>query len=100
APSEPSALALHDALPIFHVNGIIGGDARPGVAPAFAEGHARVEMIAERMGAADGIGTRKGVLVVMPPFVDDHVAVEFVGVVVLRSEEHTSELQSREKIVC
>src|SRR5690606_42143670 len=71
------ALSLHDALPIFGL-GALGGD----------------------HGGQIGLGlslqahVQRGVD-------DDVAALEFVGRGQLpRSEEHTSELQSREKLVC
>ena len=50
------------------------------VTEAFAEGHARIEHVAESVRAADVVGAREVVLDVVTELVRDHVLVELVGV--------------------
>ena len=54
--------------------------ARERVTESFAEGHARIELVADAVRAADVVGAREVVLDVVAEFVRDHVLVEFVGV--------------------
>src|SRR5690606_40946319 len=78
-PTEIYSLSLHDALPIF-----VGVEADPV--------QRRVEIEIARRAAA-----RPAALRVLGERPQGEVAV---GRGQLRSEEHTSELQSREKLVC
>src|SRR3712207_7577699 len=75
ATTEIYTLSLHDALPISAVNGHPAFDAGPG-----GEGVGPVDI-------AEGTG-------------GDHVDRVTARRQVLRSEEHTSELQSRQYLVC
>src|SRR5207247_9451292 len=83
-PSPPSIspLSLHDALPIFHLSRG-DPDLRRGFGGALAQ---RDEVNAERGRQHD--------------HVDALERRERDDVIVLRSEEHTSELQSRVDLVC
>src|SRR5690606_39366351 len=88
APSEICTLSLRDALPICH-------RLRPGDQSRFhyelAAPHLKPHFRVLEAACGDGAGTR---------FLAERVA-ELVAVdLEARSEEHTSELQSRENIVC
>src|SRR5690606_41982583 len=81
--SEIYTLSLHDALPIC---------LRPGLADARDE---KLENRARMLGRIDVRGTQVGR--------EQLVAAEHIQrqkAVLVRSEEHTSELQSRENLVC
>ncbi len=71
----------------IHVQDVVGCDRGKGISPAFAERDARVERIAAAVRATDGIGTRERVLVVVAPFVDDHVVVVFIRVEIFLAED-------------
>src|SRR5690606_41917704 len=89
-------LSLHDALPILLVGDVHGG---VGVA---AEGHGDVGLrvlVPLELLAGAGVGVRVVVLAGAPfrgPAGQDAANLDVQG----RSEEHTSELQSRENLVC
>src|SRR5690606_41335681 len=76
APTEIYTLSLHDALPIFSQGNILNN----------------LAMIAREFGCVEG-----ETAVSWLPF---HHDMGLVGHVLQRSEEHTSELQSRENLVC
>ena len=59
---------------------IVEHDGRERVAEAFAEGDARIELVAEAMRAADVVGAREVVFDVVAELVRDHVLIEFIGV--------------------
>src|SRR5690606_41934932 len=71
-----STLSLHDALPI--------SSARPPAAPGRTEAASVADRAVDELAEQVGVAVVAGVLL-------DHVD---------RSEEHTSELQSRENLVC
>src|SRR5207302_7018842 len=97
-PTIPYTLSLHDALPISNISSFIG---RNGIGSAsdLAGRLLRESHVATVPG--EGFGTR------------DHIRVSYATTVaeldrglermrkfLTRSEEHTSELQSRENLVC
>src|SRR5690606_41204268 len=87
APTEIYTLSLHDALPISHVLDCAVGE---GHRRADGDARTRVDGAGERgAGVARGVEAGDGAA----------GAVEDAAVGV-RSEEHTSELQSRENLVC
>src|SRR5690606_39964413 len=99
APSAVYTLSLHDALPIS------GGDAlevRPGQDPLRLELEARGDLDGElRLPAAPGTGALGAVELIDPVLViAQHHARVVLALAEERSEEHTSELQSRENLVC
>src|SRR5206468_10206300 len=84
APSEIYTLSLHDALPISRRAGLEREDRLP---PRDTRGDAP-----ELLRIAEGLEVQQhevGLVVLLPPFEQ-----------VVRSEEHTSELQSRSDLVC
>src|SRR2546430_5375178 len=88
ATTEIYTLSLHDALPIFVEPG-----GAVGVTP-----HGRIDL-GERLGGGEGGPARR------PVYADGHDAPDPGGVggrdhLGLRSEEHTSELQSQSNLVC
>src|SRR5690606_42136331 len=87
ATTEPYTLSLHDALPIYPSPADVGALPR------------RVEHRLEGVGGVGVVhGQREGLTLVdaLEPTGDDGDGGEAAG----RSEEHTSELQSRENLVC
>src|SRR5690606_39680983 len=86
-------LSLHDALPIYERDPV---RPHPGAGEA-ARGRAggRVEGLHPAAGQGHRRGDRRGGLAL-----DRHPGVEDARGRARRSEEHTSELQSREKLVC
>src|SRR5690606_40131646 len=82
-----STLSLHDALPIF------GGDGARGVEAERLVGER--EIVVDRLRHPDGLQPERA----QPPR-DVERAVAAREHEPLRSEEHTSELQSRENLVC
>src|SRR5690606_40620730 len=78
AAAEPYTLSLHDALPIFR-NVVGSADVEGGILRE-SVGDTTVEIVAGEVLLSGAIGN--------------------VVVAQLRSEEHTSELQSRENLVC
>src|SRR5690606_41316939 len=88
APTEPYTLSLHDALPILAV------DEHPAQGRTLAGHRAHVDHAAAAGQLDEAPGLEPGQQQVAIAF-GDHA----LGVVV-RSEEHTSELQSRENLVC
>src|SRR5690606_41713878 len=89
-PPQISTLSLHDALPIFDGGAVVvalSGHEPRGAAVALIYRHREAEMHA-LLRAAHLLPVGCAVCAV------EHAAV------VLRSEEHTSELQSRENLVC
>src|SRR5690606_39413384 len=93
--SATSTRSLHDALPIF-----LGGDRLI----EFLREDAVVDLLVEiREGlvrAADLAGLFRLVAVVLDEIVVGDFRAVPLAFVHLRSEEHTSELQSRENLVC
>src|SRR5690606_41826948 len=89
ATSSPNfhSLSLHDALPILPFIIITG------------QGDERVAVEMMKRGASDYVVKEKDFLEVLPPVVD-RVLAKLKIEERLRSEEHTSELQSRENLVC
>src|SRR5699024_12320443 len=90
SPTEISTLSLHDALPIWgdlHAL-VLTGELQALLQRQRARG-------GERLEGVRGCGAHVGELLLLGD-VDVHV----VRAVVLRSEEHTSELQSRFDLVC
>src|SRR5206468_11909236 len=84
-------LSLHDALPIFEIGEHVGEEGEEPVADGVPEVEdamrAALEPRAEHgVGASVGDGGEQG--------------RELGGIVLERSEEHTSELQSRSDLVC
>src|SRR5690606_40008906 len=99
APSPPQiyTLSLHDALPISR---IICGVMTPSRADSnWVEGVKPAGKVTRRREPSDCWNS----MVVgwaMPPFVSTTCVDSWWAVPTLRSEEHTSELQSRENLVC
>src|SRR5690606_42013213 len=94
ATREIYTLSLHDALPIFaaHADALVGdGDHEPAAVDAAAGDDDPGVVRGERHGVLDQLGEQVDDVV-------DRLAGD--GRVRLRSEEHTSELQSRENLVC
>src|SRR5690606_40908931 len=95
-----SPLSLHDALPIFRI-------AMPLARPAIAVGTSLALMeTLNDIGASEFLGIRTLTLSVYSTWVNQSdlpgsagIALFMLLVVLLRSEEHTSELQSRENLV-
>src|SRR5690606_41939804 len=81
SPTPPSTLSLHDALPILPMRRMSGSGAPSPLGLSAAHFALRTSASAEITSA-------------MPGFSTPSSASE------MRSEEHTSELQSREKLVC
>src|SRR5690606_42157417 len=93
SPPQPSALSLHDALPIL--------------AGRYSDGSLKkiqLPMAPEYIGYADAGLSHDFFRAARPSFefLDDHLFKYRVNFreLEIRSEEHTSELQSREKLVC
>src|SRR5262249_59970330 len=94
APPEFYTLSLHDALPIFHVaralesaahavdEDLVHNHREVRHVPVPVEGRGLEDIAAEHLGAASAD------------------SVELPHVTVVRSEEHTSELQSLTNLVC
>src|SRR5690606_39600898 len=88
-------LSLHDALPIYREVVVVTRGGREGLPRDRIGGRGRAERVRpegriERLAAEDAAARDRVPL----GGADPHVAVAH------RSEEHTSELQSREKLVC
>src|SRR5690606_42026205 len=83
--SEQSSLSLHDALPISYAEAMARGEAGPDRCPPGGDAGARALARLLRVPAVPYDRAR-----------GEHQPPQ----VALRSEEHTSELQSREKLVC
>src|SRR5690606_42152996 len=93
ATTEISTLSLHDALPIYVVE-VLQGGLEVGAALAHQGG----ELLRQPRGGAQQVADR---LAAGDQRLEGHVAVAHErDDVVVRSEEHTSELQSRENLVC
>src|SRR5690554_7553948 len=88
-PTPTHTLSLHDALPISMLAGFAGVMAGPilSVEPGMGDG---VLILAFVVIVIGGIGSIRGAF----------VAALIIGLVDTRSEEHTSELQSRPHLVC
>src|SRR5690606_39703682 len=89
-PPLPSTLSLHDALPILHP-----GHARPTASGAEGNDPGQPAVDHERPPGVAGAGVLAAFRVARAEHAGRHEAE--IG---LRSEEHTSELQSRENLVC
>src|SRR5690606_41201337 len=98
ASPETSALSLHDALPIFVLAG--GGDRLEELRAAAARFAERVHFPGAVMHDSLPDLYRGADLFVLPAVHDARGNVDGLPNVILRSEEHTSELQSRENLVC
>src|SRR5436309_9003676 len=85
--TEIYTLSLHDALPIYRREGILG-NARLKLTPNWVLlGAARYDLRAHQVSQTQlGVG-----------YIDDCL---ILALNYIRSEEHTSELQSRENLVC
>src|SRR5439155_13124383 len=99
APTAIPTLSLHDALPILVdavVGPVEGAGVHPGVEVVAVGAEERREAVAvEVPGAADPVEERGGEGGVGGGGLEDAV-----GAPTPRSEEHTSELQSRGQLVC
>src|SRR5690606_39950949 len=97
-PTPPiSALSLHDALPIFTVNSIAPGlildtPFHAQFTPPEDQQRTIASIPVGRPGYPDDVASAAEYLA--------RTDAGFVTGTVLRSEEHTSELQSRENLVC
>src|SRR5690606_41096385 len=96
--SLSSTLSLHDALPIWlRVALELDDHAHAGAVRLVAEVRDAVELaIADHFG--DALEQHR--LVDLVRQLGDHNLVAIAAIGLLRSEEHTSELQSRENLVC
>src|SRR5690606_42099903 len=100
APPHTPALSLHDALPIF------GSESNRVFLPLssalarfkFQENEDQVDRILLRLSAPEQLAA--GARVLAAVLDQRHAGMDDYTLVVPRSEEHTSELQSRENIVC
>src|SRR5690606_40206471 len=96
APTEIYTLSLHDALPIFLVQDVLGqGDDHRAHAALLGRGEGALDHFDGAFRAFDLCG----------PFgqaAEDLAVVDLLegAAAPVRSEEHTSELQSRENLVC
>src|SRR5690606_41721311 len=84
------ALSLHDALPIFLLGFLLGGAVTPPEITAIDEDH-RTELLAVVRAGVDDLVLRHA---------KPGRRGELLKTGLPRSEEHTSELQSRENLVC
>src|SRR5690606_40238348 len=89
--ARPDTLSLHDALPIFVGAGLVGDAIRA---------HAAAHQLRQHLG---GVAQQRDRLRLAGGGVFRDAGqgvVQVGGLLVHRSEEHTSELQSRENLVC
>src|SRR5205085_11954137 len=94
-PTMLSTLSLHDALPIFAAHGsqkLFGAFEGPGL-------QRMVEMMGP-MGYPVTIGEFFGGLGLVVGFLCRFSAASLIVIMIGRSEEHTSELQSQSNLVC
>src|SRR5690606_41816474 len=95
--SQTYTLSLHDALPIFVIPARFKSTRLPGKPLLAIHGKPMILWVAEKAKLADFADD-------MCIATDDEaiakVCIEAGFDVVMRSEEHTSELQSRENLVC
>src|SRR5690606_41456531 len=96
-PTSPYSLPLHDALPIFLSRGPRRSRIVPGMKTARQLGRLGFLCAAEQRETRDD-GAGRLELLAVPRSDRDPVSPLLFGAV--RSEEHTSELQSRENLVC
>src|SRR5690606_39789263 len=99
-PPQPSPLSLHDALPIFI---FAGGDNRLAdvVAVTIASGATlNINNNSDTIGSLAGAGTLTNAGNASDTITFGGLNTDTVFSGTLRSEEHTSELQSRENLVC
>src|SRR5690606_41723283 len=95
---DTAPLSLHDALPISPADAPLSylhgaGNIVPGLEKAL-EGKSAGDKLQADVPPEEGYGPRHDGLVQVVP------RAAFQGVDKVRSEEHTSELQSRENLVC
>src|SRR5690606_41674084 len=99
SPSSSYTLSLHDALPILVLAALGGGAGQVG-----GEEVVRVAVVAGPAHEYQVVLAVLGALDQFAPFEHADVRLDAdggqVGLQHLRSEEHTSELQSRENLVC
>src|SRR5690606_40308367 len=98
AASEHSARALHDALPILF--GYNGWGWRFTAAIAGTIIILLVIRIARRLTRSTLLGAVAGILVICDGVLHLQSRMGMLDIFQARSEEHTSELQSRENLVC
>src|SRR5206468_10561926 len=99
APLEIYSVSLHDALPICVVRGAdrFGGGGWAGCGVVRARRWVRVRVLDGALVRAAAAGARAAATRVLSRAVSDRTRKL---VVAARSEEHTSELQSRSDLVC
>src|SRR5690606_42125158 len=93
-PSPPSTLSLHDALPISE---LLQRETVRGVAVNAAATHSILNVVGTAGAGLVGIAGTAGVNVLRG---STEAYVDGTSLNTSRSEEHTSELQSRENLVC
>src|SRR5690606_41695825 len=91
-------LSLHDALPIFVV--LLGGLPPPPGADAAERSAGLCPLGADLLGSGDGFSDSPARLGAVAALGGARVGRAVLRQRVVRSEEHTSELQSRENLVC
>src|SRR5690606_40519759 len=96
SPTEISALSLHDALPIFDGGQIALETA--GQVPEWAAPGATVQALGWQTKVVSVDGSK--IVISLSKSKASRVELDSEVVVRERSEEHTSELQSRENLVC
>src|SRR3712207_7649377 len=101
ATTEIYTLSLHDALPIFLLTGIVEEigevlNLYKGIKSSTI--NVKCKLILENISIGDSICTN-GVCLTVTDF-KNHMFVADVMPETMRSEEHTSELQSRQYLVC
>src|SRR5690606_40649443 len=96
-PAHVRTLSLHDALPIYTWAAAKNGMLRPGRGRLFRKTHRAGGAQGGGLGQAAQVG---GASARRPPGRPDRPSQSRRLLRGLRSEEHTSELQSRENLVC